>query len=47
MATSTPSVPSLTLNNGVAIPQLGFGVFQVLPSDTEEVVAQALSAGCP
>ncbi|GEL22126.1 oxidoreductase [Pseudonocardia sulfidoxydans NBRC 16205] len=39
------SVPNLTLNNGVAIPQLGFGVFQVGPGETVEAVGQALDAG--
>jgi diketogulonate reductase-like aldo/keto reductase len=38
-------VPDLALNNGVAIPQLGFGVFQVPPEDTAKVVQTALQAG--
>lgn len=38
-------VPSITLNSGHAIPQLGFGVFQVLPEQTEAAVATALEAG--
>jgi 2,5-diketo-D-gluconate reductase A len=38
-------VPTLRLNNGVQIPQLGFGVFQVPPEDTAEVVRTALDAG--
>jgi 2,5-diketo-D-gluconate reductase A len=38
-------VPSLTLHDGVEIPQLGFGVFQVPPEDTQEVVELALEAG--
>ncbi|OJV58770.1 MAG: oxidoreductase [Cellulomonas sp. 73-145] len=38
-------VPHLTLNNGVEIPQLGFGVFQVEPSRTAEVVLDAFEAG--
>jgi 2,5-diketo-D-gluconate reductase A len=38
-------VPTIELNNGVAIPQLGFGVFQVQPDETEAVVSQALEAG--
>ncbi|PYI39879.1 2,5-diketo-D-gluconic acid reductase [Arthrobacter psychrolactophilus] len=43
----TPAVvvPELTLNNGVTIPQLGFGVFQVPPEETRVAVAQALAAG--
>jgi 2,5-diketo-D-gluconate reductase A len=33
------------LNNGKTIPQLGFGVFQVKPTDTVEAVATALATG--
>ncbi|MFI0434040.1 MAG: aldo/keto reductase [Candidatus Nanopelagicales bacterium] len=39
------AVPNVELNNGVHIPQLGFGVFQVPPSDTQQVVEQALEIG--
>ena len=39
------TVPRLTLNNGVSIPQLGFGVFQVLRGQTQRVVEDALEAG--
>jgi 2,5-diketo-D-gluconate reductase A len=39
------TIPSLALHDGVEIPQLGFGVFQVPPEDTQEVVEQALEAG--
>jgi 2,5-diketo-D-gluconate reductase A len=39
------TIPYLTLHDGVEIPQLGFGVFQVPPEDTQEVVEQALDAG--
>jgi len=39
------TVPSLTLHDGVEIPQLGFGVFQVSPEETQEVVEHALEAG--
>lgn len=39
------TIPSLTLHDSVEIPQLGFGVFQVPPEDTQEVVEQALDAG--
>ncbi|WP_407319419.1 aldo/keto reductase [Isoptericola halotolerans] len=42
---SNESIPSLPLNNGVQIPQLGFGVFQVPPDRTREVVATALEVG--
>ncbi|WP_151772087.1 aldo/keto reductase [Streptomyces abyssomicinicus] len=38
------SLPALTLNNGVSIPQLGFGVYQVPEEDTTTVTA-ALRAG--
>jgi len=38
-------VPHLTLNNGVTIPQLGFGVFQVPQEQTQRVVEDALEAG--
>jgi 2,5-diketo-D-gluconate reductase A len=37
--------PSITLNNGVSIPQLGLGVFQVPPADAQWVVETALEAG--
>ncbi len=35
----------VTLNNGVEIPILGFGVFQIGPDETERAVADALAAG--
>jgi 2,5-diketo-D-gluconate reductase A len=38
-------VPTITLNNGVALPQLGFGVFQIPPSEVVDPVARALEAG--
>ena len=38
-------IPSLTLHDGVEIPQLGFGVFQIPPDDTQGVVEDALAAG--
>ncbi|HEY0403118.1 MAG TPA: aldo/keto reductase [Blastococcus sp.] len=38
-------VPTITLNNGVEIPQLGFGVFQIPPSETVEATASALEIG--
>lgn len=37
--------PTATLNNGVTMPQLGFGVFQVPNEETAAVVAEALRAG--
>ena len=39
------SVPEIMLNNGQAIPQFGFGVFQISPADTAEAVSTALQAG--
>ncbi len=39
------TVPGITLNNGVEIPQLGFGVFQIAPDDTVAAVSTALSVG--
>jgi 2,5-diketo-D-gluconate reductase A len=45
MSTSTSKVPTVRLNDGEEIPQLGFGVFQVPPTDTAEVATRALLAG--
>jgi 2,5-diketo-D-gluconate reductase A len=39
------TVPSIALNDGHEIPQLGFGVFQIPPPETEAAVAEALEAG--
>jgi hypothetical protein len=38
-------IPHLTLNDGVEIPALGFGVFQMPPDETRTAVEEALSAG--
>ncbi|TQM28887.1 2,5-diketo-D-gluconate reductase A [Nocardia bhagyanarayanae] len=38
-------MPSIVLNDGNVIPQLGFGVFQVPPEDVFDVVTAALEAG--
>ncbi|CAL9614256.1 aldo/keto reductase [Streptomyces sp. enrichment culture] len=38
-------VPSLTLNNGVSMPQLGFGVWQVPDAEAAEAVGTAIEAG--
>lgn len=38
-------VPSLTLNNGVEMPQLGFGVWQVPDDEATAAVSTALEAG--
>ncbi|WP_067865653.1 aldo/keto reductase [Nocardia shimofusensis] len=41
----TSTVPSIVLNDGNVIPQLGFGVFQVPAETTFDVVSTALKAG--
>jgi 2,5-diketo-D-gluconate reductase A len=38
-------VPTIELNDGVRIPQLGFGVFQIHPKGTAEAVKTALDIG--
>ncbi len=38
-------VPTVTLNNGVEIPQLGFGVFQIKPEGTRAATLEALKVG--
>jgi 2,5-diketo-D-gluconate reductase A len=45
MSTTNSQIPQISLRDSDTIPQLGFGVFQIPPRETEEVVAQALSAG--
>jgi diketogulonate reductase-like aldo/keto reductase len=45
MSLQTGNVPTLPTRGGGAIPQLGFGVFQVPPDATTEVVLNALQAG--
>lgn len=39
------TVPSIALNNGISIPQLGFGVYQVPPEDTKKATLTALEVG--
>jgi 2,5-diketo-D-gluconate reductase A len=39
------SVPTVRLNNGVEIPQLGFGVFQIKPEETAAATRAALDIG--
>jgi 2,5-diketo-D-gluconate reductase A len=43
--TETTHVPTITLNDGRRIPQLGFGVFQIPPEDTAEATTLALEVG--
>lgn len=42
---ATDRTPCITLNNGVSMPLLGFGVYQIPEQETEQAVADALSAG--
>jgi 2,5-diketo-D-gluconate reductase A len=42
---STSTVPTVRLNDGHSIPQLGFGVFQIDPAETAEAVSTALEVG--
>jgi 2,5-diketo-D-gluconate reductase A len=39
------NVPAIELNDGVRIPQLGFGVFQIKPDETAAAVKTALDIG--
>ena len=41
----TTDIPQITLNNGVQMPILGFGVFQIPDEQTEQVVTDALATG--
>lgn len=39
------TVPRIRLNNGVEMPVLGFGVYQIPADDTEQAVIDALASG--
>jgi 2,5-diketo-D-gluconate reductase A len=39
------TIPTVTLSEGVEMPVLGFGVFQIPPDQTEQAVIDALDAG--
>jgi 2,5-diketo-D-gluconate reductase B len=39
------TIPTIELNDGTSIPQLGFGVFQIPPQETAEAVRRALEIG--
>jgi 2,5-diketo-D-gluconate reductase A len=41
----TTAAPTVTLNNGVHMPIIGFGVFQIPAEQTQQAVEQALAAG--
>lgn len=40
-----PDIPNVALSDGVEIPQLGYGVFQIPPDETQRAVEEALAAG--
>src|SRR5829696_7916733 len=40
-----PAISTVTLNNGVEMPILGFGVYQIPPEDTDRAVTEALAVG--
>jgi len=42
---TTATLPTARLNNGVEMPALGFGVYQIPPHETEAAVTAALEAG--
>ena len=39
------AIPDIIINNGVRMPQLGFGVFQIPDDETAAVVGTALDLG--
>ena len=41
----TSDVPDITLNNGISIPQVGLGVFQIPPDQTRAATALAIELG--
>ena len=45
MTEAANPVPTITLNNGVEIPQLGFGTYQIEPDQTQDAVQEALRIG--
>src|SRR3954466_1279717 len=42
---TTSQISTVTLNNGVTMPLLGFGVYQIPAEQTEQAVTDALAAG--
>jgi 2,5-diketo-D-gluconate reductase A len=42
---TTTAIPTIELNDGTTIPQLGFGVFQIAPAETARAVELAFEAG--
>ncbi|QAY69369.1 aldo/keto reductase [Xylanimonas protaetiae] len=39
------TIPRVTLNNGVQIPQLGYGTYKLPPAETRDLVLRAFDAG--
>jgi 2,5-diketo-D-gluconate reductase A len=44
-SSAASSVPRVTLNDGLTLPQLGFGVYKVDPEQTSRIVSDALEVG--
>ena len=42
---NSENMKTIKLNNGVEMPQMGYGVYQVSPAECERCVADALSVG--
>lgn len=45
MTANANTIPNVTLNNGVEMPILGFGVYQIPVEETEQAVIDAIKAG--
>jgi len=45
MSIDPTTVPAVSLNDGTSIPQIGFGLWQVPPSEAEAACAEALTVG--
>jgi 2,5-diketo-D-gluconate reductase A len=45
MSAPSGTIPTVELNDGTTIPQLGFGVFQIPPAETARAVSVALETG--
>jgi 2,5-diketo-D-gluconate reductase A len=45
MATAQTTVPGVSFHDGIEVPQLGLGLFQVAPEETQATVELALEAG--
>jgi 2,5-diketo-D-gluconate reductase A len=45
MTMTSKTIPNVKLNNGIEMPVLGFGVFQIPTDQTEQAVLDALDAG--